>query len=181
MYDKITVNFILIFVLLFSVAFTSSALAHKSKKHKPLICIPEEERTKQQLSRDKFWNGLHRLSKMQQDCAMVEIEKLKGVPQVTCGNISFGHISAASTSLRIDSNKKAEKIGKIKKGDELLFISEAAGNKNWALVKVRLGKDDCAEGFILTKLILQKAEERHKCIMEYDSQIDTILEECIKL
>ena len=29
--------------------------------------------------------------------------------------------------------------------------------------------------------ILQKAEERHKCIMEYDSQIDTILEECIKL
>ena len=29
--------------------------------------------------------------------------------------------------------------------------------------------------------ILQKAEERHKCIMEYDSQIDTILEKCIKL
>jgi len=26
-------------------------------------------------------------------------------------------------------------------------------------VKARLGKDDCAEGFILTKLILQKAEE----------------------
>ena len=29
--------------------------------------------------------------------------------------------------------------------------------------------------------ILQKAEEQHKCIMEYDSQIDTILEKCIKL
>ena len=29
--------------------------------------------------------------------------------------------------------------------------------------------------------ILQKAEEQHKCIMEYDSQIDTILEACIKL
>ena len=29
--------------------------------------------------------------------------------------------------------------------------------------------------------ILQKAEEQHKCIMEYDSQIDTILEECVKL
>ena len=90
---------------------------------------------------------------------MVEIEKLQGVPQAKCGNIPFGHISSASTSLRGDSNKKAEKIGKIKKGDELLFISEAEGNKNWALVKARLGKDDCAEGFILTKLILQKAEE----------------------
>jgi hypothetical protein len=159
MYDKIIVNFILIFVLLFSVAFTSSALAHKKKNHKPLVCIPEEERSKGQLQHDKIMNWWHRLSKLQQDCAMVEIEKLKGVPQVTCGNISFGHISSASSSLRIDSNKKAEKIGKIKKGDELLFISEAAGNKNWALVKVRLGKDDCAEGFMLTKLILQKAEE----------------------
>ena len=29
--------------------------------------------------------------------------------------------------------------------------------------------------------ILQKAEEQHKCIMEYDSQIDTILEKCNKL
>ena len=142
-----------------SVSFTSSAMAHKAKKHKPLICIPEEERTKGQRNTDRFWNNLHRLSKLQQDCAMVEIEKLKGVPQAKCGNIPFGHISSASTSLRIDSNKKAEKIGKIKKGDELLFISEAAGNKNWALVKARLGKDDCAEGFILTKLILQKAEE----------------------
>ena len=29
--------------------------------------------------------------------------------------------------------------------------------------------------------ILQKAEERHKCIMEYDSQIDTFMEKCKKL
>ena len=156
MYDKITVNFILIFVLLFSVTFTSSALAHTSKKHKPLICIPEEERTKGQRNTDRFWNNLHRLSKLQQDCAMVEIEKLKGVPTVICGNIDYGHISSASTSLRNDNKKNAEKIGKIKKGDELLFIQESDDDKNWALVKVRLGKDDCAEGFILAKFILKK-------------------------
>ena len=158
MYDKFIANFIIIIVFLFSLTFTSSALAHKKKNHKPLKCIPEEERTPGQRQNDKCWNSIHRLSKLQQGCAMLEIEKLKGVPQVKCGNIPFGHISSASTSLRSDSNKKAEKIGKIKKGDELLFISEAAGNKNWALVKARLGKDDCAEGFILTKLILQKAE-----------------------
>ena len=29
--------------------------------------------------------------------------------------------------------------------------------------------------------ILQKAEERQKCIMEYDSQIDTFMEKCKKL
>ena len=161
MYDKIIVNFILIFVLLFSVTFTSSASAHKSKKHKPLICIPEEDRTAGQRATDKRWNYFHRLSKLQQDCAMVEIEKLKGEvgTKAKCGNIPFGHISSASTSLRNDSKKKAEEIGKIKKGNELLFISEAEGNKNWAFVKVRLGKDDCAEGFILTKFILQKPGE----------------------
>ena len=133
-------------------------MAHKSKKHKPLICIPKEERTKGQLNTDKFWNRLHRLSKLQQDCAMLKIQELEGVPLVKCGNIHYGHISSGSTSLRNDSNKKAEKIGKIKKGDGLLFISEAEGNKNWALVKVRLGKDDCAEGFILAKFILLKGD-----------------------
>ena len=162
MYDKFIANFILIFVLLFSVTFTSSAIAHKSKNHKPLICIPEEERTKNQLRHDKFLNSVwHRLSKLQQDCAMVEIEKLKGAvgSKAKCGNIPFGHVASSSASLRNDSKKKAEEIGKIKKGDELLFISEAEGNKNWAFVKVRLGKDDCAEGFILAKLILKKEGE----------------------
>ena len=156
---RVLTNFLFLFFLILSVNFTTSAIAHKAKKHKPLVCIPEEERTKAQIQRDKFWNSFHRLSKLQQDCAMLEIEKLKGVPQVKCGNIPFGHISSRSTSLRNDSNTKAEKIGKIKKGDEILFISEAEGKKNWALVKVRLGKDDCAEGFILTKLILQKEGE----------------------
>ena len=139
-----------------SVSFTSSALAHKAKKHKPLICIPQEERTKNQLSKDKFWNRYHRLSKLQQDCAMLKIEELEGVPIVKCGNIHYGHISSANTSLRNDNKKNAEKIGKIKKGDELLFIQESDDDENWALVKVRLGKDDCAEGFILAKFILKK-------------------------
>ena len=158
MNNKIISNFILIFVLLFSVTFTSSASAHKSKKHKPLICIPEEDRTAGQRATDKRWNYFHRLSKLQQDCAMVEIEKLKGAVGIKakCGNIPFGHISSASTSLRNDSKKKAEVIYEIKKGDEILFISEAEKNKNWSFVKVRMGKDDCAEGFILTKLILKK-------------------------
>ena len=156
MYDKIIVNFILIFVLLFSVTFTSSALAHKAKKHKPLLCIPKEERTKAQLSKDTWSNYFHRLSKLQQDCATIKILELEEAPTVKCGNIDYGHISSASTSLRNDNKKNAEKIGKIKKGDELLFIQESDDDKNWALVKVRLSKDECAEGFILAKFILKK-------------------------
>jgi len=160
MSNKIISNFIFLFLLMLSVSFTSSAMAHKSKKHKPLICIPEEERTKGQLQKDKFWNRYHRLSKLQQDCAMVEIEILQGeiIIDVECGNIPFGHISSGNTFLRNDSNKKAEVIKKIKKGDEILFVSETEGNKNWAFVTVSLGNKKCAQGFILAKFILKKED-----------------------
>ena len=155
---RVLINIIFLFFFVLSISFTTNAIAHKKKNHKPLICIPEEERTKAQIAHDKRMNFFHRLSKLQQDCAMLEIQKLKGEvgTKAKCGNIPFGHVASSSTSLRNDSKKKAEEIGKIKKGDELLFISEAEGNKNWAFVKVRLGKDDCAEGFILAKLILKK-------------------------
>ena len=155
---RVLINIIFLFFFVLSISFTTNAIAHKKKNHKPLICIPEEERTPGQLTHDRRMNFFHRLSKLQQDCAMLEIQKLKGEvgTKAKCGNIPFGHVASTSTSLRNDSKKKAEEIGKIKKGDELLFISEAEGNKNWAFVKVRLGKDDCAEGFILAKLILKK-------------------------
>ena len=42
---------------LFSLGLLSlNANAHKSEKHKPLVCIPEEERTKQQLSTQRTAN-----------------------------------------------------------------------------------------------------------------------------
>jgi len=161
MYYRVLTNLIFLFFFVLTISFTTNAIAHKKKNHKPLICIPEQERTTGQLAHDRRMNFFHRLSKLQQDCAMVEIQKLKGEvgTKAKCGNIPFGHVASSSTSLRNDSKKKAEEIGKIKKGDELLFISEAEGKKNWSFVKVRLGKDDCAEGFMLTKLILKKEGE----------------------
>ena len=158
MNKKIISNFIFLFFLILSVSFTSSAMAHKGK-HKPLVCIPEEERTQQQLSRDKFNNfWLHRLSKLQQDCAMIKIQDLEReiIVDVKCGDIPFGHISSGNTSLRSDTNKKSDEIKKIKKGDEILFVSEVEGKKNWAYVTVRLGNKKCAQGFILAKFILLK-------------------------
>ena len=73
------INFLLIFILC-----SSTAMAHKSKKHapgsdfNPIVCIPEDERSKSQISHDKMVNNLfHRLSKLQQDCALYDIEQLK--------------------------------------------------------------------------------------------------------
>ena len=70
--------FLLAIFTLFSLGlFSLNANAHPAKKHKPLVCIPKEERTEQQLSNQKTSNFMHRLSKQQQDCAMLEIEKQK--------------------------------------------------------------------------------------------------------
>ena len=70
--------FLLVTFTLFSLGlFSLNANAHESKKHKPLVCIPEEDRTEEQLSTEKTANFFHRMSKLQQDCAMLEIEKQK--------------------------------------------------------------------------------------------------------
>ena len=66
-----------IFTLFSLGLFSLNANAHPAKKHKPLVCIPEEERTKQQLGAQKTANWFHRMTKLQQDCAMLEIEKQK--------------------------------------------------------------------------------------------------------
>ncbi len=166
---KIISNFIFLFFLIFVISFTTSAMAHevkKGKKHKPLICIPQDQLTKEQLRNQKFWNHWHRLTKNQQQCALLEITRLEGeiVLDVECGNISFRHVSSGNTFLRNDSNKNAEKIKKIKKGDEIVFVSEAAGNKNWAFVTVRIDNKKCAQGFMLAKFLLKK---------ETDGPIDT--------
>ena len=77
---KKLINSILFLTVVLTVTFifnVDKASAHKAKNHKPVICIPEEERTKGQLNTDKFWNFQHRLSKLQQDCAILEIEEKK--------------------------------------------------------------------------------------------------------
>ena len=52
--------FLLAIFTLFSIAlFSLNADAHPSKNHKPLICIPEEERTKNQLQQQKTATNMY--------------------------------------------------------------------------------------------------------------------------
>ena len=77
---KKCINSVLCFAIVLAATFIfniDKASAHKKKNHKPIVCIPEKERTKSQLQKDKFWNYQHRLSKLQQDCVILEIEKKK--------------------------------------------------------------------------------------------------------
>ena len=54
---------------------------HHELDFDPVVCIPEEERTKGQKQKDWFANNMfHTLSKLQEQCAIYQIQQLeKGI------------------------------------------------------------------------------------------------------
>ena len=178
------INLVLCFTIVFAATFIfniDKASAHKQKNHKPIVCIPENERTKSQLQKDKFWNYSHRLSKLQQDCAILEIEKqnkelennikeiqakeseIKDLEDkigglADCGDIKFNHKASSNAKVYQKPTSKSKVVTNVKKNQEMLFISPSQENKSWYYVKVK--KDDsCADGYIQQKFVVKKAGE----------------------
>lgn len=174
---KKLINSILFFTIVFSIFSifeTKKASAHPSKKHKPMICIPEEERTKAQIATDKRWNFVHRLSKLQQDCAILEIENKKKEIQsketeiknledkigglADCGDIPFNHKASSNAKVYQKTSSKSKVVSNVKKGQEMLFISPSQENKKWYYVKIKRD-NGCADGYIKQKFVIKKAGE----------------------
>ena len=165
-----------IFTLFSLGLFSLSANAHPAKKHKPLVCIPEEERTKSQLSTQKTANWFHRMTKLQQDCAMLEIEKQrKKIEKIgelaTCPSVPFNHLSSKDTNLFLKPDEKSKILEKIKKEQEMLFISEP--NQNWSYVSVKVD-ESCIEGFVIAKNIIAKDDQDKS--MSVGSSLISIIE-----
>jgi hypothetical protein len=168
------IKFLLIFILC-----SSSAMAHKSKKHvpgtkfDPVVCIPEIDRTKSQILHDSQVNFFHRLSKLQQDCAIFKIQQLEtGLTTIKeendkikkqlsnaalCSDIYFNHKSKKSTKIYKKPDLKSGDIANVKLGADLLYVSDSSKNKNWAFVLLRDGKK-CSSGYIEGKFIAKKDE-----------------------
>ena len=169
--------FLLVIFTLFSLGlFSLSANAHPAKKHKPLVCIPEEERTKAQLSTQKTANWFHRMTKLQQDCAMLEIEKQrKQIEKIgelaTCPSVPFNHLSSKDMNLFLKPDEKSKILEKIKKEQEILFISEP--NQNWSYVSVKVD-ESCIEGFVIAKNIIAKDDQDKS--MSVGSSLISIIE-----
>ncbi len=154
--------FLLILFTFFSLGFfILNAYAHKAKDHKPIVCIPEGERTKEELMHQKTVNFLHRMTKLQQDCAMIEIEeknkKLENVKdQANCPAVRFNHLASQDIDLFLKPDSKSKVLEKIKKGQEMIFISEV--DKEWSYVTVKI-EQSCIEGFIKAKSLMTKDGE----------------------
>jgi len=150
-------------IFIFSIDQASAHEAKKSKKHEPTICITESERTKQQKWKDKYWNNLHRLSKLQTDCLIVIKEKfgdelkeledrLKGVGN--CVDIPFNHKASTNSKIYIKANKDSNVIANVKKNQALLFYSVSTKNKKFSFVKIRK-EGSCADGYIESKFLVK--------------------------
>ncbi len=153
---------------------TDKANAHKKKNHKPMICIPEEDRTKNQKQHCKTWLFFHRLCKLDQDCAILQLEaqqqeiknladQLGGVAE--CGDIPFNHKAAKNTKVYQKPNSKSQLIAEIKKNDELLFYAPSSKDENWYYVKIK--KDNsCADGYVKAQFVVKKEEATEDVVVE---------------
>ena len=162
--------------------FTSNeAYAHKAKKHKPMVCILEEDRTEQQKRNCKTLLFFHRLCKLDQDCAILELEKRKKELEnkeeeiqakedeikeledeigglADCGDIPFNHKASSSAKIYQKPSSNSKVVAEVKKGQELLFFAPAQKDPKWSYVKVK--KDNsCADGYIKQKFVIKKESE----------------------
>ena len=166
----------------FTFVFTSNEVsAHPSKKHKPMICILEEDRTKQQKQTCKAALFFHRLCKLDQDCAILELEKRKQELEdkeqeiqakedeikeledeigglADCGDIPFNHKASSSAKIYQKPSSNSKVVAEVKKGQELLYFAPAQKDPKWSYVKVKR-EDSCADGYIKQKFVIKKEGE----------------------
>ena len=192
------IKFLLIFILC-----SSTAMAHKSKKHAPgskfdpVVCIPPEERTQAQKTSDNVANNLfHRLSKLQQECAIFKIQQLEiGLDDATttidaiteeneqltqslenaalCSDISFNHKSKKGTKLFAKPSSKSNKVADVKSGADLLYVSDSSSQKKWSFVLLKNGKK-CNPGYIQKEFISKKNEVIKKAPKEVKADLISI-------
>ena len=146
-----------------------------------MVCILEEDRTNQQKQSCKTLLFFHRLCKLDQDCAILELEKRKQELEnkeqeiqakedeikeledeigglADCGDIPFNHKASSSAKIYQKPSSNSKVVAEVKKGQELLFFAPAQKDPKWSYVKVK--KDSsCADGYIKQKFVIKKESE----------------------
>ena len=164
--------FITILILTF-IFCINNAYSHKKNvdgkmvEHEPITCKLPEERNDLEKYFCKMQLKQHRLCKLEEHCAILEIEKLqkeneeqgeklKGVGD--CGDMPFNHKASTNSKIYIKANKNSKVIANVKKNQALLFYAVSTKNKKFSRVKIRK-EGICAEGYIESKLLVKNQEE----------------------
>ena len=69
----------LLWIVVLGLLLSGNAYSHKSSEiHKPIVCIPESERTEAQKKSAKMLKDFfHKLGKLDQDCLILKVEELE--------------------------------------------------------------------------------------------------------
>ena len=156
-------------------------MLYGNQPHKPLKCIPEEKRN---IVQKKWCEGKkknHSLCKADVQCTLLkiieqekaieganttitaigkknkELEKKLG-DMTICTDITFNHKTTGISRLYRSPNVESLVVTKLKKGEEILFISPSSKNKKWYFVLTR-ADDVCNSGYIEQKFVKKKAGE----------------------
>lgn len=163
------INFFVLIAFL-SVFMAGNVYAHKKKNHKTIVCILEKDRTKAQKDWCKQYAFFHRICKIEADCMRLlldkygdEIDKLKiklteeGEKYSLCGKLPFNHKASKAAKIYKEPSSKSKVLKKVKKDDELLFISPT-DDKKWNFVKYRIDEESCGDGYIDQKYVVSKED-----------------------
>ena len=160
-------------IVVLGLLFSGSAYSHevlvddKMVEHEPINCKPVEKRNGVEIFWCKQQIKTHRLCKLDEHCAILEIEKLqkenekqgeklKGVGD--CGDMPFNHKASTNSKIYIKANKNSKVIANVKKNQALLFYAVSTKNKKFSRVKIRK-EGICAEGYIESKFLIKNQEE----------------------
>jgi uncharacterized protein YgiM (DUF1202 family) len=148
MYKNYHLNKILfISLIVISIFFiTNIAHSHKidGKEHDPITCKLESERMWWEKLICKDAQKRHRLCKLDEQCAIIELDEQqkkidelennisKNTP-VDCKNLTFSHVALKNTSLFQKTSSKSTVIEKIKKGQKISFVG-STDKKGWIIV-----------------------------------------------
>ena len=177
------INLLLFFIIVFTFTSNEQSYAHLikgkehkifGKPHKPLTCIPFEERHqfKRIWCKDKMKN--HSLCKEDIHCVLIklseqeqtieqqeqenkDLEKKLG-DMTVCSDITFSHKTSKKSKVYRKPDTKSSLVQELNKGEELLFISPSSKNKKWYFVLTR--KDNsCNSGYIAQKFVVKKESD----------------------
>ena len=152
---------LILFFSIFYFILSVTVTAHEDKKinhrkHKPIYCILEKDRTTQQKWWCKIQMRVHRLCKIEEHCAIVKIAELQKIideleakiikqDPVECNSLNFGHVGLKNGNVYQSTSDTSKVIKKIKKGQKISYIG-TTDEKGWLIV---VPKDKiCTVGYI---------------------------------
>ena len=152
---------LILFSSIFYFITSVTVTAHEDKKinhrkHKPIFCVLEEDRTGPQKWWCKTQMRVHRLCKIEEHCAIVKIAELQKIideleakiikqDPVKCNSLNFGHVGLKDGNVYQSTSDTSKVIKKIKKGQKISYIG-ISDKKGWLIV---VPKDKiCTVGYI---------------------------------